>query len=163
MAAALTQRDLDYLRAIYVIGGTNQPVSPTNLGKRLSISKVTAYQKMRRLECLGMGAYQRGMGLLLGDVGIARVEEIIQRHHVIELLLTKSLGISCSEACKESTRIQFNLSEDFIQLAFKKMGEPDNCECGCKITPPYSESDLTGCSWCQESFGTAGSGADGGD
>jgi len=150
----LTERDLEYLRCIYVLGDGNIEVTPSMLALKLNISKVTAYQQMRRYEGMGLGRYERQKGFKLGREGRSMVEESIRRHHVIEHLLAEALDIPCKEACLESARIQYSLSDDFIELAFKRTGEPSNCECGCKISPPFDIDELNGCTWCQQSYGT---------
>ncbi len=144
-----TERDLEFLRAVYFLDGIGEPVGPAKLARVLEVARVTAMKAMRRLEALGFGTYVVGEGLVLSGEGVAEVEESIWRHHVMERLMTESLGIPCSEACDESSRIQFGLSDGFVRMAFERMGKPENCDCGCAISPPYTDDRLDGCNWCR--------------
>ena len=148
-----TNRDLSYLQAIYYLGGNKVSISPTKLSSQLKVSKVTAYQKMKRLVVLGFGNYKRQKGFKMNNKSINDIEKFIFQHHVLEHFFTKTLGVSCSQACNESSQITANLSDEFITTIFEMLGEPANCNCGCKIPPPYEKETLKGCSWCQQSLG----------
>jgi len=145
----LTERDMEFLRAVYFLEDDGGAVGPARLGRALGVSRVTAMRAMRRLAAHGFGEYRPGLGLILNELGRREVERSIWRHHVVERLMTESLGISCESACDESSRIQFGLSDEFVEMAFEKMGKPANCHCGCAISPPYTPEGLDGCSWCR--------------
>ncbi len=152
----LTKGDLKYLQAMFYLGGSDNTVSPTMLSRQLKVTKVSTYQKMKRLERLGFGTYVRQKGFKLNKKSIENIERSIFQHHVLEHFFTKTLGISCSEACNESAQIAPDLSDDFVNMMYHKLGEPLNCRCGCRISPPYKLNKLKSCTWCQQSFGTQG-------
>ena len=148
----VTNRDINYLQTIFFLGGNKNPINPTNLGNKLNVTKVTAYQKMKRLAIFGFGTYIRQKGFLLNRKSIIEIERTIYQHHVLEKFFTQTLGISCDQACQETSQINGSLSEDFINKIHKKLGEPSKCNCGCKISPPYTQANLQGCNWCVSSF-----------
>ncbi len=148
-----TLRDLHYLHTIYFLHGDKSPLSPTKLAKHLNVSKVTAYQKMKRLELLNFGTYHRQKGFVMNKKSLKTIEKSILQHHVLECFFAQTLNISCEQACEESSLITSNLSDEFINLIYQKIGEPLNCNCGCKISPPYTHDRIKGCNWCLESFG----------
>ena len=157
-----TERDGECLRAVYFLSSTGSPVGPARLARALSVSRVTAMHAMRRLAALGFGEYVAGEGLVLSKDGLAQVEEAIWRHHVVEKLLSQSVDMPCGDACSESSRIQFGLSDEFVMAAFEKMGRPENCDCGCAISPPFDSGSLGGCNWCKLYLDPEGPGNGGG-
>jgi Mn-dependent DtxR family transcriptional regulator len=147
-----TERDAQCLRAVYFLGGDGRPVGPTRLARVLGVTRVTAMSALRRLAALGFGEYLPGEGFLIGREGVDEVENSIWRHHVVERLITQSMGMSCDDACSESSRIQFGLSDEFVKAAYERLGRPDNCDCGCALSPPYDRESLSGCNWCRQFF-----------
>ena len=48
-----TERDLEFLRAVYFLDGIGEPVGPAKLARVLEVARVTAMKAMRRLEAKG--------------------------------------------------------------------------------------------------------------
>ncbi len=147
--SAVTRRDEDYLRAIFLLEGKEQPVSPTRLGRELGISKVSCYQKLRRLENLGLGRYLSRKGFLLSEDGVGLVQQDIHRHHLLENFIQQELGLSSEDACQESARMGPVVSSALLEQISRKIGGAASCECGCCLEPPYEPEKLKNCHWCQ--------------
>ena len=148
----LTSRDREYLRALFILGGGNNPVGPSRLGELISVSKVAALEKMRRLEALGFGVYIHRRGLMLNDDGISMVQRDIQRHHVVERFLEDNLGMDSTEACLESSAMDPYISDNFLKNAFSALGEDISCDCGCCIEEYYEPKALYDCHWFKKQF-----------
>ena len=147
--AELTSREEEYLRAIFLLSGKKEPISPTTLAKTLAITKVSSYQKMRRLESLGFGNYIPRKGFLLNSKGVSLVEEDIHRHHVLEKFIQSNLGMSSSDACQESSRMGRYVSPALIRSISEKLDDGESCECSYCLKPPYNPQELVNCHWCR--------------
>ena len=145
----LTPRDEEYLRTIFLLEGKDQAVSPTRLGRQLGISKVSAYQKLRRLELLGAGSYLPRKGFLLNTRGLTLAQGDIHRHHILEKFFQDELGFSSEEACRESARMGPTVSTQLLESISDKLGDAISCDCGCCLNPPYEPGDLVNCHWCK--------------
>ncbi|MCK4613168.1 MAG: metal-dependent transcriptional regulator [Thermoplasmata archaeon] len=149
---SLTNRDEEYLRAVFLLNGLEEPVGPTKLANILGINKVSCYEKMRRLESLGLGKYVLKKGFLLNSEGASLAQSDIHRHHVLEKFIQNELGFSSKDACRESSRMGPHVSTEFMESILEKLGDNETCECGYCFNPPYDPKDLTDCHWCQPYF-----------
>ncbi len=149
MSENLTKRDKEYMRAIFLLNGSEEPIGPSQVAKKFGVSRVGVLRKMKRIAKLGMGEYIEQSGLILNSEGVDIVEDDIQNHHLIETFLQESLGMKFEEACKESSKIGDIISDTFIECVKDKLGENVSCECGFCLDPPYSPKQLKECHWCK--------------
>lgn len=145
----LTESGRRYLRAVYLSGGEEIPVGPSEVGKRLGVSRVTALEMLKRLSKMGFGEYVAGRGLKLNRSGISKVTEDIWRHHVMESALIDLMGITDhSIACAESSRVSWDMSLEVLNILYEKLGRPVYGKCGCRIYPEIDRESLKKCRWC---------------
>lgn len=149
MSDTLTKRDREYMRAVFLLNGWEEPIGPSQIAKKFDVSRVGVLRKMKRIAKLGMGEYIEQSGLLLNSNGVDVVENDIKNHHLIETFLQKSLGMTFDEACEESSKIGDVISENFIECVKDKLDDDVDCECGFCLDPPYSPEKLQECHWCQ--------------
>ncbi len=147
MSKTITQRDREYIKKIYLLGGKEIPTSPSELAREMNVSKVGALDKMRRLEELGFAEYIKNKGILLNSKGIKEIEEGAKRHHLVEKFLRESLDIDQEEACVESTKIAFRLSNRTIEKISSQLDPGTTCRCGFRIGKYTELRDLKNCPW----------------
>ncbi len=143
----LTQRDGQYLKAVYVLGGHEEAVGPAMLARKMDVSRVGALKKMRRLTSMGYGEYLDYQGFILNEAGVQAIQTEMRRHHVIEKFLQISLEMKSEAACDESSRVGQYVSKEAVESMSQKLGDELTCECGCCIEPPYDPEDLMQCHW----------------
>ncbi len=148
----LTSRDREYLRGLFLLGGGDEPVGPSELGELIEVSKVAALEKMRRLEAMGLGEYIHRQGLLLNKVAVTVVQRDIRRHHVVEKFLEDNLGMDSTEACRESSAMDPYVSDNFLNIAAMALGDGLSCDCGCCIEEYYDPKVLYECHWFKKQF-----------
>lgn len=148
----LTKRDGEYLRALFLLKGHREPVGPTKLASVFGISKVSSYEKMRRLEILGFGKYILRKGFLMNTKATDLVQSDIHRHHILERYIQLELGLDSRDACRESSNMAHHTSHAMIERIRIQLGTDQNCDCGCCLTPPYDPEDLKDCHWCKPFF-----------
>jgi len=148
----LTNRDKQYLRAVFLLQGSTHPVGPKSLAVKMGVSKVCAFQKMRRLETMGYGEYHLRKGLKLNDLGVLLIKEDIKNHHILEKFFQNTLKMTSREACDQSNHIGPFVSEKLINNIVNIIGEKTNCACGHCLETPKNYSELEHCHWLRRSI-----------
>lgn len=148
----LTNRDKQYLRAVFLLQGSNRPVGPKELALQMGVSKVCAFQKMRRLEVLGYGEYFLRKGLLLNEMGVLAIEQDIKKHHILEKFLEKTLKMTSQEACDHSNHIGPFICDGLVSDMANKIDTEMNCNCGYCLNTENKSSELEQCHWLKKSI-----------
>ena len=148
----ITNRDKQYLRAIFLLQGSTRPIGPKKLSLKMGVSKVCAFQKMRRLEAMGYGEYILRKGLMLNKVALLIIEEDIKKHHILEKFLEDTLKITSQEACHHSNHIGPFICNSLIDNIANKMGPKMDCNCGNCIDTNRNSSALEKCHWLKMSI-----------
>jgi Mn-dependent DtxR family transcriptional regulator len=147
----LTNRDKQYLKAIFLLQGYTHSVGPQELAKKMEVSKVCAFQKMRRLESMGYGEYTIRRGLKLNDNGVTIIENEIKNHHILEKFLEDTLKITFQEACDHSSHIAPFICDSLMNNIIHQMKTKINCNCGYCFDSAKSSNELENCHYLVKS------------
>lgn len=124
MAETITPAVQDYLKAIHGLGGAEQTVSPVDIAVRLHVKAPSVTGMLKRLETAGLIRYDVGRGAQLTDEGIAQARSVIRRHRLVELFLTRVLGLDWSEVDAEADALEHAISPRLEQAIAAHLGEP---------------------------------------
>jgi DtxR family Mn-dependent transcriptional regulator len=130
----------DYLKAIHRLGGVNQMVSPMDLAARLEVRAASVTGMLKRLTEGGWIDYEPGCGARLTARGTAEARRVIRRHRLMELFLTRVLGLDWSEVDAEAEALEHAISPRLEQAIADYLGQPLEDPHGHPI--PTSEGDL---------------------
>ena len=119
-----TKAEQDYLKAIHRLGGADQQASPTDIAARLGVRAPSVTGMLKRLAEAGLIAYEPGRGARLTERGIAEARRVIRRHRLVELLLTRVLGLDWSEVDAEAEALEHAVSPRVEQALAAFLGEP---------------------------------------
>ena len=147
----LTNRDKQYLRAVYLLQGSKRPVGPKVLALKMGVSKECAFQKMRRLEALGYGEYYLRKGLKLNNNSVQVIEQDVKKHHILERFLENTLELTSQEACDHSTHIGPFICDGLIDNIADKIGSKMDCNCGNCLETKKKSTELEHCHWLKKS------------
>jgi DtxR family Mn-dependent transcriptional regulator len=131
----------DYLKAIHRLGGADQLVSPADIAAELVVRAPSVTGMLKRLSADGWIAYESGQGAKLTARGLAEARRVIRRHRLVELFLTRVLGLDWSEVDAEAEALEHAISPRLEQALAKHLGEPLEDPHGHPI--PTSEGELT--------------------
>src|SRR5436305_14416257 len=92
----------DYLKAIHSLGGAEGVVSPVAIAARLQVRAPSVTGMLKRLAEAGWIEYEPGYGARLSAAGIAEARRVIRRHRLVELFLTRGLGLDWSDVDAEA-------------------------------------------------------------
>lgn len=115
----------DYLKTIHALGGVDQRVLPNEIALALQVTAPSVSGMLRRLADGGWIEYQPGRGAQLSETGRAEARRVIRRHRLVELFLTKVLGLDLSEVDQEAEALEHAISPRLEQALATYLGEPD--------------------------------------
>jgi DtxR family Mn-dependent transcriptional regulator len=124
MAQQPTRAVEDYLKAIHQLGGADSLVSPIEIAARLSVRAPSVTGMLKRLAEAELITYESGRGARLTAQGIADARRVIRRHRLVELFLTRVLGLDWSEVDAEAEALEHAISPRLEQALAAHLGEP---------------------------------------
>jgi DtxR family transcriptional regulator, Mn-dependent transcriptional regulator len=124
MADQPTRAVQDYLKAVYSLGGAEKLVSPMELAERLDVRAASVTGMLKRLAEGGWVEYEQGRGARLTALGAAEALRVIRRHRLMELFLTRVLGLDWSEVDAEAEALEHAISPRLEQAIADHLGEP---------------------------------------
>jgi DtxR family Mn-dependent transcriptional regulator len=141
MTDRLTPAVQDYLKEIHGLGGVAGTVSPVDIAARLGVRAPSVTGMLKRLAEAGWISYEPGRGARLTELGVAEARRVIRRHRLVELFLTRVLGLDWSEVDTEAEALEHAISPRLEQALAAYLGEPLEDPHGHLI--PTSEGQLT--------------------
>jgi DtxR family Mn-dependent transcriptional regulator len=129
----------DYLKAIHSLGGEEGTVSPVDIAERLQVRAPSVTGMLKRLAEAGWISYESGRGARLTELGVAEARRVIRRHRLVELFLTRVLGLDWSEVDAEAEALEHAISPRLEQAIAAHLGEPLEDPHGHPIPTPEGE------------------------
>src|SRR5262249_55238131 len=114
----------DYLKAIHSLGGADGLVTPVAIAARLGVRAPSVTGMLKRLTEAGLIEYSSGMGARLTERGVTEARRGIRRHRLVELFLTRVLGLDWSEVDAEAEALGHAISPRLEQAIAAHLGEP---------------------------------------
>ena len=140
MTEQITPAVQDYLKAIHSLGGAEALVTPIEIASRLQVKAPSVTGMLKRMETAGLIRYGVGQGAQLTEDGIAQARRVIRRHRLVELFLTRVLGLDWSEVDAEADALEHAISPRLEQAIAAHLGEPVEDPHGHPI--PTAHGDL---------------------
>ncbi|HVK08224.1 MAG TPA: metal-dependent transcriptional regulator [Gemmataceae bacterium] len=124
MTAPLSPAVEDYLKAIHALGGADRVVSPNEIAGALEVRAPSVTGMLKRLAKDGYVSYEPGDGARLNDRGLGEARRVIRRHRLVELFLTRVLGLDWSEVDAEAEALEHAISPRLEAALAAHLGEP---------------------------------------
>jgi DtxR family Mn-dependent transcriptional regulator len=122
--SSFTRSQQDYLKALYLLGGSDKPVPTRELAQRLGISSPSVSEMVTRLSAQGLVEHDRYRGQQLTKEGRKVALELVRHHRLLEMFLVQVLGYSWDEVHEEAERLEHVISERMEQRIFELLGRP---------------------------------------
>lgn len=113
----------DFLKAVFLLDGLQQPVATGSLATALSISAPSVTAMAERLKDRGLLRYRKYYGMRLTQAGARIAQNVVRRHELIERYLIFTFGYSLEEAHQEADRMEHAVSDHFVDALEKKLSE----------------------------------------
>lgn len=114
----------DYLKAIHQSGGGDGAVSPNEIATALGVKAPSVTGMLNRLAKAGWITYSAHSKARLTDAGRAEALRVIRRHRLVELFLTRVLGLDWSEVDAEAEALEHAISPRLEAAIAAHLGEP---------------------------------------
>jgi len=124
MSEEVTPAVQDYLKAIHGLGGAERMVLPVDIAARLQVRAPSVTGMLKRLGEAGLIHYEPGRGAQLTKQGVGQARRVIRRHRLLELFLTRVLGLDWSEVDAEADALEHAISPRLEQAIADHLGEP---------------------------------------
>jgi DtxR family transcriptional regulator, Mn-dependent transcriptional regulator len=124
MPEEITPAVQDYLKAIHGLGGADTMVWPVDIAARLEVRAPSVTGMLKRLGEAGLVHYEPGCGAQLTKQGVAQARRVIRKHRLLELFLTRVLGLDWSEVDAEADALEHAISPRLEQAIAAHLGEP---------------------------------------
>ena len=126
----LTISKENYLKAIAEAESEGETVIAATLARWLNVSPPAVTMALRRLKRDGMIAVAGDGELSLTASGREIANRLLNRHHLIERMLTEIFGMEWYKVHEEAERLEHAVSEDFERLLVEKLGAGQPCPHG---------------------------------
>src|SRR5712691_9462682 len=130
----------DYLKAIHSLGGDEKLVPTADIAVRLEVRSPSVTGMLKRLAEAGWITHESGRGARLTEKGLVEARRVLRRHRLVELFLTRVLGLDWSEVDTEAEALEHAISPRLEQAIAAHLGEPREDPHGHPI--PTSEGGL---------------------
>ena len=114
----------DYLKAIHRLGGAESMVTPVAIADLMRVRAPSVTGMLKRLAEAGWIDYEPGTGARLTERGLSEARRVIRRHRLVELFLTRVLGLDWSEVDAEAEALEHAISPRLEQAIAAHLGEP---------------------------------------
>src|SRR5207248_11549255 len=120
----LTESIQHYLREIYNLAQSGEPVGVTALARAQEVSPASASAMVKKLAALGLAKHPPYKGISLTAAGERVAIEVIRHHRLLELYLAETLGVSVDDVHEEADKLEHAISEELEARIDKALGFP---------------------------------------
>ena len=129
-AVKITISKENYLKAIAEAESEGETVIAATLARWLNVSAPAVTMAIRRLKRDGLISLDDSGHILLTAAGRDIANRVLNRHHLIERMLTEVFGMEWYKVHDEAERLEHAVSEDFAKLLEEKLGAGQACPHG---------------------------------
>ncbi len=122
----------EYCECIFELHEDNLDVIQARVADRLSVSRPSVSEMIKRMEAEGL-IRLRGTKILLTDEGTLLATKVVRRHRIAERFLTDILGLSWATAHHEAGKWEHVLSAEVEAAMNRLLNNPTTCPHGNSI------------------------------
>ncbi len=115
----------DYIKTIYSLESERNKAGTKDIADRLSVKMASVTGMVKHLAAEGYVRHAPYKGVHLTPKGRTVALDLIRRHRLIELFLSKSLGLSWDEVHADAERLEHVVSDSLVERMFEVLGRPE--------------------------------------
>jgi DtxR family Mn-dependent transcriptional regulator len=123
----------NYLKAIAEAESEGEPVIPATQARRLNVSAPAVTMAIKRLKRDALIRTGRDGILSLTSAGRDIANRLLNRHHLIERMLTEIFGMEWYKVHEEAEQLEHAVSADFERRLLEKLGTGEACPHGNRV------------------------------
>jgi DtxR family Mn-dependent transcriptional regulator len=120
----------NYLKAIAEAQSEGETVKAVTLSRWLAVSAPAVTMAIKRLRRDGLIRVAAEGQITLSPAGNAIANRLLNRHHLIERMLTEIFGLEWYKVHDEAEQLEHAVSEDFEHKLIEKLGTGGECPHG---------------------------------
>lgn len=129
----LTRSEVAYLETMHRLGESHDAPSVSALAKRFGVRLPTAIEILDKLEEKGLVTRRPWKAPELSVKGKKLAESVMHQHRIVELYLSRNLGLNQEKSCAEASKIAYLLDKKVIEKMCKALNRPTHCNHGNPI------------------------------
>lgn len=129
----LSRTEVAYLETIYRMNETHQDASVSALAKKFSVRLPSAIEILGKLEANGLVIRKPWRIPELTKRGATITESVMHQHRILELYLSKKLGVDSKLSCAEASKVNYLLDSEVIERICIALNRPSRCPHGYPI------------------------------
>jgi len=123
----------NYLKTIAEAESEGEPVIAATLARWLKVSAPAVTMAIKRLKRDGLIKVGREGQLSLTAAGREIANRLLNRHHLIERMLTEIFGMEWYKVHDEAEQLEHAVSEDFERRLAERLGSDEACPHGNRV------------------------------
>jgi DtxR family Mn-dependent transcriptional regulator len=123
----------NYLKAIAEAESEGEPVIPATLARWLNVSAPAVTMAIKRLKRDALIRAGRDGTLSLTQPGRDIANRLLNRHYLIERMLTEIFGMEWYKVHEEAEQLEHAVSSDFERRLLEKLGTVEACPHGNRV------------------------------
>jgi DtxR family transcriptional regulator, Mn-dependent transcriptional regulator len=123
----------NYIKTIAEAESEGEVVIGATLVRWLNVSAPAVAMAVRRLKRDGMIAVDPEGKITLSEEGRVIANRLLNRHHLIERMLTEIFGMKWYQVHEEAEQLEHAVSEEFERLLQQKLGADEACPHGNRV------------------------------
>jgi DtxR family transcriptional regulator, Mn-dependent transcriptional regulator len=123
----------NYLKAIAEAESEGEPLIPATLARWLNVSAPAVTMAIKRLKRDALIRTARDGTLSLTPAGRDIANRLLNRHHLIERMLTEIFGMEWYKVHEEAEQLEHAVSADFERRLLEKLGTGEACPHGNRV------------------------------
>lgn len=126
MKKAINATREDYVRAIYILAEREMAVGVTQIADRLGLRKSTVSERIKSLVADGLVLAGPYKAVQLTERGVDVGKKLTYKHRIIEVFLTKTLGMAKSKVHVEAEQLEHACSDEVIKRLAILLENPEH-------------------------------------
>lgn len=115
----------DYIKGIYVLQADEQKATTKLIAQRLGVRMASVTGMLKHLAAEGYVRHKPYHGVRLTEKGRRVALDMIRRHRLIELFLSRTLGLSWDEVDADAEVLEHAVSDRLIERIYEYLGRPE--------------------------------------
>jgi DtxR family Mn-dependent transcriptional regulator len=125
----------EYLEAIYSFNERGQLAKNQDLSEKLRVSPPSVTEMIKKLADDDLVTYQPYKGVLLKGKGMARAQNVVRKHRLLERFLHDSLGLKMEKVHDEACKLEHSISDETAAAICDTLKSPKTCPDDGKSIP----------------------------
>jgi len=114
----------DYIKSIYALQMEDQRATTKRIAERLGVRMASVTGMIKHLASEGFLRHTPYHGVVLSEKGKRVAVDLIRRHRLIELFLSKALGLTWDEVHADAEVLEHAVSDRIIERIYEYLGRP---------------------------------------